>query len=130
MKKTYIIAFIMMVAAIVIFISASGDISTYATFREALAQDDRVKIAGELNREMEVYYNPVKDPNYFSFHMIDSEGESKEVVLRTPKPQDFERSEQVVVTGQMDNNQFVATEILTKCPSKYKDEEIYIRSEG
>ncbi len=120
----------MMVAAITILVSASGDISTYATFKDAIAQNDRVKIAGELDREKDIYYDPAKDPNYFSFHMLDGDGVSKEVVMRTTKPQDFERSEQVVVTGAMKDNQFVATEILTKCPSKYKNEEIYIRSEG
>lgn len=46
------------------------------------------------------------------------------------KPQDFERSEQVVLTGKMDGDEFVATEILMKCPSKYKDEEIYLKEKS
>jgi cytochrome c-type biogenesis protein CcmE len=45
------------------------------------------------------------------------------------KPQDFERSEQIVLTGKMKGDEFVATDILMKCPSKYKDEEIYLKSE-
>ena len=49
--------------------------------------------------------------------------------MNKPKPQDFERSESVVVTGEMRNNEFVANEILMKCPSKYKDDEIRIRAE-
>ena len=61
--------------------------------------------------------------------MIDSDGVSRKVVMNKPKPQDFERSESVVVTGEMRNNEFVANEILMKCPSKYKDDEIRIRAE-
>lgn len=44
------------------------------------------------------------------------------MVLAKAKPQDFERSEQIVVTGSMKDNQFYADEILMKCPSKYKEE--------
>jgi cytochrome c-type biogenesis protein CcmE len=46
---------------------------------------------------------------------------------KTLKAQDFELSEQVVVTGEMQNGTFVANEVLMKCPSKYKDEEIYMK---
>ena len=52
------------------------------------------------------------------------------MVLLSEKPQDFELSEQVVLTGQMKDDAFVATDLLMKCPSKYKDEEVYIKSEG
>jgi len=33
----------------------------------------------------------------------------------------------LVLTGAMENGAFVADEILMKCPSKYKEEEIAIR---
>jgi cytochrome c-type biogenesis protein CcmE len=49
--------------------------------------------------------------------------------LRATKPQDFERSEQIVLTGSMNGDTFEASDMLLKCPSKYKDQEIYIRSE-
>ena len=35
------------------------------------------------------------------------------------KPQDFEKSEQIVVIGKMEAGNFVASDILMKCPSKY-----------
>jgi cytochrome c-type biogenesis protein CcmE len=38
-------------------------------------------------------------------------------------------SEQIVVTGQLKGEEFIATDILLKCPSKYKDEELYLKSE-
>ena len=52
-----------------------------------------------------------------------------QVVLHAGKPQDFERSEQIVLTGQMANDRFEASDMLLKCPSKYNDQEIYVRSE-
>jgi cytochrome c-type biogenesis protein CcmE len=35
---------------------------------------------------------------------------------------DFERSEEITITGHSTSDYFVAEEILMKCPSKYIDE--------
>ncbi len=64
-------------------------------------------------------YNPQQDANYFSFYMVDNKGKECKVEFTGSKPQDFERSEQIVLTGQMDNGAFHANKILMKCPSKY-----------
>ena len=104
----------------------------HATWSEktgAAVSGDRVKIAGQLMKDKEMQYNPEVDPNYFSFFIKDSNDEEHKVVLLASKPQDFEMSEQIVLTGSMKGEEFVATELLMKCPSKYKDEEIYIKSE-
>ena len=130
MKKLYIVAILMIVAAIALLTTAADDMSTYATFAEASRTGDRVKIAGQLSKDKEMYYNPAEDPNYFSFYIKDTKGEEHKVVLLSEKPQDFELSEQVVLTGQMKDDAFVATDLLMKCPSKYKDEEVYIKNEG
>ena len=130
MRKIYIVAILMIVAAIALLTTAADDMSTYATFAEASRTGDRVKIAGQLSKDKEMYYNPAEDPNYFSFYIKDTKGEEHKVVLLSEKPQDFELSEQVVLTGQMKDDAFVATDLLMKCPSKYKDEEVYIKSEG
>lgn len=128
MKKSYILALILISAAIVLLITASKDFSTYSSFRTAAKSGSVVKIVGQLAKEKEIYYQPEKDPNYFSFFLIDKEGITKQVVLKAPKPQDFELSEQVVLTGIMTGEVFEAKTMLLKCPSKYKDEEIYIKS--
>ncbi|MCB9267807.1 MAG: cytochrome c maturation protein CcmE [Lewinellaceae bacterium] len=130
MRKIYIVAILMIVAAIALLTTAADDMSTYATFAEASRTGDRVKIAGQLSKDKEMYYNPAEDPNYFSFYIKDTKGEEHKVVLLSEKPQDFELSEQVVLTGQMKDDAFVATDLLMKCPSKYKDEEVYIKNEG
>ena len=129
MKKIYIIAVLMIVASIVILTSAADDMSTYATFADADASGQKVKIAGQLSKDKAMVYDPQVDPNYFSFYMKDTDGVERKVVLLGSKPQDFELSEQLVLTGKAGGDEFVASEMLMKCPSKYKDEEVYIREE-
>ena len=129
MKKVYIIAGIMIAVAISLFVMAQDDLSTYSNISQAIATGDRVKIAGQLAKDMEMLYDPVQDPNLFTFYIRDNEGTTQKVVLLQPKPQDFELSEQVVLTGRMQEDAFVATDVLMKCPSKYKDEEIYLKEQ-
>jgi cytochrome c-type biogenesis protein CcmE len=129
MKKIHVIGIVMIVVAVVLLTNAAGDMSTYASFQEAANSQQRVKIAGELAKDKAMDYRPEVDPNYFSFYIRDMNGEERKVVLLAAKPQDFELSEQIVLTGQMEGEIFVATDMLMKCPSKYKDEEIYIKSE-
>lgn len=119
----------MVVAAIVLLINVAGESSAYSNFEDADRTGGKVKIAGQLAKDREMHYNPEKDPNYFTFYLTDSNGEQRKVVLLREKPQDFEMSEQLVLTGRMKDGEFVATDMLMKCPSKYKDEEIYIKSE-
>lgn len=130
MKKAHIIALIAIIAAIAIIISASQDVSTYATFSEASRTSSKVKVTGELDPDYRIDYDAEKSPNTTTFHMLDLDGESKKVILKMPKPQDFELSESVVVTGKMEDDIFVADEVLLKCPSKYKDEELKIRGDS
>jgi len=129
MKKSHIIAIVLVAAAIGILISASSDVTTYANFAQASQSGEKVKLVGQLVKDKPVEYNPEKDPNYLAFWLKDDAGQVRQVVLRAGKPQDFERSEQVVLTGQMAGDNFEASDMLLKCPSKYKDQEIYVRSE-
>ncbi|NNF33143.1 MAG: cytochrome c maturation protein CcmE [Saprospiraceae bacterium] len=129
MKKIHIIAILIIAASIVIFITASKDVSTYANFEIAETTGQRVKIVGQLDLSKDVVFAPEVDPNKTTFHMKDEDGKIREVVLLQPKPQDFEMSEQIVLTGEIQEGQFVADEILMKCPSKYKNEEIFLKSE-
>jgi cytochrome c-type biogenesis protein CcmE len=126
MNRNMIIALVLIAVGIAVFISASEDVSTYATFKQA-ENGDRVKIVGQLSREKPIVYDPQNAPDEFSFYMKDSDGIERKVILNKPKPQDFEMSEQIVVTGELENDAFQANEILMKCPSKYKDEEISVK---
>jgi len=53
--------------------------------------------------------------------MTDKEGKECKVVLNQSKPQDFERSEEIVLKGKAVGEEFHATDMLMKCPSKYND---------
>ncbi|MEZ5043861.1 MAG: cytochrome c maturation protein CcmE [Saprospiraceae bacterium] len=129
MKRIHIIGIVMILAAIVLLTTAIKDTTTYATFSDAMQSGSRVKIAGQLSKDKEMVYNPEVNPDLFTFFIKDRNGEEKKVVLQAARPQDFELSEQIVITGEMKGDEFWATDMLLKCPSKYKDEEIYIRTE-
>jgi len=128
MKKAHLIAIGMIAIAIGLLISLNGDIDAYATFSDAELSGDKVTVSGHLSKDKEMNYDPAIDPNYFSFHIKDKQGDERKVVLLAAKPQDFEKSEEIVLTGKMHEGEFIASDMLMKCPSKYKDEEIYIKS--
>ena len=126
MRKAYIVGIVLIVAGIIFLISASNDVSTYASFEEANT-GNTVKIAGTLVKNKEIVYDPTVDANLFSFYLEDEKGNVEKVKYFGAEPQDFEQSEQVVITGKMDSEEFVASEILLKCPSKDKDQEVMLR---
>ncbi|MEM8523964.1 MAG: cytochrome c maturation protein CcmE [Bacteroidota bacterium] len=130
MKKIYIVVLAMIGVAMTLILTASDDVSTYSSFSEAMNTDKKVKIVGQLAKDKPIEYNPAINPNYTGFYLRDVDGMEYKVALLKAKPQDFERSEQVVLTGKMEGNEFVASEILMKCPSKYKDEEIYLKEKS
>lgn len=132
MKKTYIIAFVVIAAAIGIIIMSAGESSTYVTFDQAfqMASNGTTKsihVVGELKKDASgeiVGIMPGADMVSFSFILVDEHGKEQEVVYNEPMPADFKRSEKVVVIGAYHNNTFVADKILLKCPSKYVNEEL------
>ncbi len=130
MNRNIIIALVFIVVGIVVFLSISKDVSTYASFEVAEKSKQTSKIVGQLSKDKPMIYDPQNSPNEFTFFMKDADGLEKKVVLNKPKPQDFEMSEQIVVTGKMDGDIFKASEILMKCPSKYKDEEIAVKEQN
>ena len=128
MKKTHIIALVLMAVALAVIVGMVNDYSSYESFVTAADHPDReYHIAGSFVKEKGLEYNPVADANVFSFHMEDREGNMRKVICNDDKPQDFELSEEVVVIGKMKDDAFYATQLLTKCPSKYTDEEIAVK---
>ena len=127
MKKTHIIGIIVIAIAIGFLLTANKDVTTYGSFGEATAGETD-KIVGQLSKDKTITYDPAVDPNYLSFFVKDKKGDERKVILKAAKPQDFERSESIVLTGQMAGDEFVANDMLMKCPSKYKDEETFVRS--
>lgn len=127
MKKIHLVAIAVIAIAIGILISASKDVTTYSNFAQAAKSGEKVKLVGQLVKDRPVEYNPEKDANHLGFYLKDEAGEVRQVVLNAAKPQDFERSESIVLTGEMQGDVFKASDMLLKCPSKYKDQEVYVR---
>jgi len=122
MKKIHILGIIIIAVAIGAIFTTLNNTSTYADFTEA-ANDpgSEFHVVGKLNKEKDAVYEPKLDANLFTFYMIDNKGVECKVILHKNKPQDFERSEQIVLIGQMQGQAFEASDILMKCPSKYND---------
>ena len=124
MKKTHIIAIIVIAVAIGAIISTVSNAATYADFATAQQFPGKeFQVVGQLNKEKAINYSPSENANQFSFFMLDNNGEEHKVIFNGAKPQDFERSEQVVITGVLEGENFRADKILMKCPSKYNDGE-------
>lgn len=122
MKTIHIIIILILVVAVAVVISTMSDSSTYSDFAEAsLKPGKELHIIGKLNRSKPLEYDAQKNANQFSFYLIDEKGIEKKVIYNNAKPQDFEKSEKVVIIGSMQGDQFIAKSLLLKCPSKYND---------
>lgn len=129
MKKIHIVALVLLAVAIGMLVMSSQELSSFSTFEQARTSGNRVKVAGQLSKMDPMVYEPEKDANFFSFYLTDDDGETQQVTIRKKKPQDFERSESIVVTGKWVEDHFESTEMLLKCPSKYKNEELALRNQ-
>jgi cytochrome c-type biogenesis protein CcmE len=127
MNKNIIVGAVIVVAAVVTISLALKGSTTYASVVEAKENPETTyHLVGEWVKEKHYDYEPLKNPDFFSFHMKDSLGAEVQVVLNKEKPGDFERSDKIVVTGKMSGEVFQASEILMKCPSKYNANELEI----
>ena len=122
MKTIHIILILILVVAVAVVITTMTDSSTYSDFTDAgQKQGKELHIIGKLNRIKPIEYDAQKNANQFSFYMVDDKGIEKKVIYNNAKPQDFEKSEKVVIVGSMQGDQFFAKSMLLKCPSKYND---------
>ena len=128
MKKSAIIGIIIIAVAIGVIISTYADSSTYASFAEAKETQTELHVVGQLEKNKAMIYNPQENANYFAFYMRDNKGTECKVVFNGTKPQDFEKSEQIVLTGKMQGDEFHASKILMKCPSKYNKDQVEVKA--
>jgi len=127
MKKIHIIGLIIIAVAIGFIITLASDYSQYETFSSAKGETKKdFQVVGYLDKSKEMYYDAQKDPNYFTFYMKDKDSVECKVILYNSMPQDFVKSEQIVVTGKMKGDDFEAKNILMKCPSKYKQDQLVV----
>jgi cytochrome c-type biogenesis protein CcmE len=132
MKKTHIIAILLIMAAIAIIVSTAGDASSYVNFDQAYqmastGNETSIHVVGELKKDSAgeiIGLEKSPDNLSFSFILLDENRKEQKVIYNEPMPPDFTRSEKVVVVGSYHGDQFVAQKILLKCPSKYQDQKL------
>ncbi len=123
MKRSHIIAIVIIAVAIAALVGSLWDSSTYADLDEAMAHPGQeVHVVGMLDRSQPVVYEPSIDPGLTHFSIKDLNGKPCKVDLAMAKPADLDRSERVVLIGSMQRNgTFAAKDMLLKCPSKYNE---------
>lgn len=135
MKKIHIIGIVIIAIALAALVSTISNSSTYAPFSKAIEHEGKsYHIVGKLNRDKPFEYNPEQNANLFGFYLIDTEGKEMKVLFNDSKPQDFEKSEQIVVIGKVVGDEFHVGkgDLLMKCPSKYNgnDQQKMMMPEG
>ncbi len=121
MKRTHIAIIIFIAIAIGAIMVTINDASTYVGFEQAEENmGTKYTVIGYLDKEAPMDYDA--RANRFVFTAIDKEGEKQKVFYNQPKPQDFERSEEITMKGFATDSAFIAEEILMKCPSKYNEQ--------
>jgi len=121
MSPKYIFgAVIILVFLIFAGMNLGESLTPYVSIQEARVKGTKVQVKGERVEGSEKY-----DPERktFNFKMSDPSGEEVQVIYDGLRPSNFERATEVVAIGKYTNGEFLASELLIKCPSKYEAEE-------
>lgn len=123
MKKSHIVLLVAIAVSIGAILSLGIDFSTYDSIDSARKKQGKfVHVIARLDKSVPMDYDPAKNPNYLAFTAVDSLGGVTKVVYHNTKPAELEHSERVVLKGKMQGDVFECSDILLKCPSKYKDD--------
>lgn len=121
MKLKVIIASVIVVAFVIYgsysFLESNVE---YTDVAGAMAKPRKVQLKGTWNKEKPSEFNP--QTSQFTFYLVDENGQECKVVLDGAAPNNFEIATSVVAKGryQREGEYFHASEVLTKCPSKYE----------
>jgi cytochrome c-type biogenesis protein CcmE len=119
MTVKIIVAGVIIVAALAF--GAASFVETnveYADFRMAMTSHKKVQVKGEWLKEQKAWYDA--GTGTFNFSMADEHGQEMKVLFDGARPNNFELAQAIVAKGRYENGSFHASEILTKCPSKYE----------
>ncbi|MCU0411242.1 MAG: cytochrome c maturation protein CcmE [Bacteroidetes bacterium] len=119
MKPKVIVGVLVVAVGIVLgavnFLDANVE---YGNFQTAREMGKKLQVNGEWMREMQTSFDA--DKVVFTFYMKDENDEVVRVVYHGARPNNFEMASSIVAKGKFDGNEFHASDILTKCPSKYE----------
>ncbi len=119
MKMKYIIGVIIGFAFVILAVmSFDSSKIEYSDFKNAQTSGKVVQVIGSWDKSEPVDVNT--ETNIFKFKMIDEKGNKTQIIANGGKPNNFDVAPMLVIKGQYKDGQFYATDILTKCPSKYE----------
>ena len=120
MSVKVIVAMVLLIAATAIGVSSfKKSVTPYISFEEARRSHGLVQVNGMLADKA---YVLKKDEQFLSFRLKDSKGQVLPVEYRGVVPGNFDQATSIVAIGRYQNEQFVAEQLLVKCPSKYQAE--------
>lgn len=118
MKTKTVFGTLFLIAFTAMLLTSFGqEVGGYMDFEEAAASGTSAHVVGMWVEDQPFTYDP--DTNIFAFSMADEDGNVRRVRYANPKPANFEDAEKLVIEGYADGADFVAENILVKCPSKY-----------
>ena len=100
MKKLHIVLLVAIAAVIAVLVSMMGDLSTYETLASARQKEGKtVTVVTKLDKSVAnpIQYDPSKNANLTSFHVVDSLGNKARVLYYFEKPMDMEKSDRIVL---------------------------------
>ena len=126
MNAKYIIGAVVIVVFLVWGASAFFKTTIqYVSIEEARQAERTVQVMGKIDFD-DVNYN--SETSRLEFSIYDAEAEEKigaermSVVYYGVVPGNFDQATSVVLKGKTDGQEFVADQMLVKCPSKYQGE--------
>lgn len=119
MSKRYIIGGLIAIAFLAFGIYSLNTAKIdYVNIAAAKTTDRKVQVKGKWLKENGAVYDNIG--NTFKFTMTDETGQNVNVLYNGARPNNFEIAESIVVKGRVEGGTLHASEILTKCPSKYE----------
>lgn len=124
MKIKHIVILVIIAIGIAAILGTYGDASTTVSFSKAAEHPGKsFHVKTYLVKEKGIEFDAEVDPEKFTFYGKDSNGEVRKITCLKEKPQGFEHAEEIKLIGHVTGaNEFVATDLQTKCPSKYENE--------
>ncbi|MFH1194407.1 MAG: cytochrome c maturation protein CcmE [bacterium] len=122
MKNKYIFGgFIIVVfLGIMAYLFTQTNVAYEENFSQIMKSTKTIKATGAWVKEKS--YEMDSQKNTFTFYMKDYSGTEMKVMYHGSIPNNFESATSVVVTGKYADGCFHASNILTKCPSKYEEQ--------
>jgi len=131
MRVREIVILVIISGALAFMLAQILNFENYSTFSEAKKQINKnLTVIGVLNTNKPIEYFPKNNILIFYASDKDSIASESKVIFLGAKPQDFERSEEITMTGYATDTAFIANTILMKCPSKYNETNELINSEN